>query len=65
MSLSPRERFGFKLNRNDYTIFNVSDEYEIKSENLLSKGKSTPFEGEKVFGKCYLTVKDGKTVYKI
>ena len=65
MSLSPRERFGFKLNRNDYTIFNVSDEYEIKSENLLSKGKSTPFDGEKVFGKCYLTVKDGKTVYKI
>ena len=65
MSLSPRERFGFKLNKNDYTIFNVKDEYEIRKEKLLSKGKSTPFDGEKVFGKCYLTVKDGKTVYKI
>ncbi len=65
MSISPRERFGFKLNKKDYTVFNVSDEYVIKAENLLSKGKSTPFDGEKVFGKCYLTVKDGKTVYKI
>ena len=64
MSLSPRERFGFKLNKNDYVIFNVNDEYEINAQNLLSKGKSTPFDGEKVFGKCYLTAKDGKTVYK-
>ena len=64
MCIKPRKRFGFSLNKDDYTVFNVDSEYEILAENLLSKGKSTPFDREKVFGKCYLTVKDGKTVYK-
>ena len=60
---NPRKRFNIPLG-NDFSIWNLSDEYEINPDDFLSKGKATPFEGTKVFGKCVLTVKDGRIVYK-
>lgn len=60
---NPRKRFNLKLG-NDYSIWDLSEEYEIKPEDFLSKGRATPFEGTKVYGKCLLTVKDGKVVYR-
>lgn len=60
---NPRNRFNLKLG-NDYSIWDLSEEYEIKPEDFLSKGRATPFEGTKVYGKCLLTVKDGKVVYR-
>lgn len=60
---NPRKRFNIPLG-NDFSIWNLSDEYEINPDDFLSKGKATPFEGAKVFGKCVLTVKDGRIVYK-
>ncbi len=63
MSLRPRERFGITSDTG-FTVFKVDEEYEIDPEEFISKGKSTPFEGERVYGKCLLTVYDGKIVYK-
>ena len=34
-----------------------------RAKEFLSKGKSTPFLGEEVYGRCVLTVMDGKVVY--
>ena len=62
MSINPRKRFGLPETE-DFCVFDVSEEYEIDPNEFVSMGKSTPFKGKKVFGKCVLTVCDGKTVY--
>ncbi len=48
----------------DLTVFDLNAEYEINRDDFLSMGKATPFEGEKVFGRCMLTMVGGKIVYK-
>ena len=63
MAINPRKRFGLPETE-DICVFDVSEEYEVDPEEFLSMGKSTPFKGKKVFGKCVLTVCDGKIVYK-
>lgn len=63
MSINPRNRFGFKLDKLDYTIFKKGN-YQILSQEFLSKGKNTPFEKTKVSVKCVLTVRRGEIVYK-
>ncbi len=50
--------------RADLTVFDLNAEYKIDPEDFLSMGKATPFEGEKVFGRCMLTMVGGKIVYK-
>jgi dihydroorotase len=62
MSIKPRERFGIDTDAG-FTVFDLSDEYEIDPERFLSKGRSTPFKGHRVFGRCLATVMDGKAVY--
>ncbi len=59
---NPRKRFNIPLG-NDYSVWNLDEQYEINPDEFLSKGKAMPFENTKVFGKCYLTVLDGKVVY--
>ena len=59
---SPRKRFKTECDRG-FTVFDLGEEYEINPDEFLSMGKSTPFRGVKVFGRCLLTVLDGQTVY--
>ena len=60
---NPRNRFSIPLG-NDYSVWNLEEEWMIDTKDFLSKGKATPFEGLRVFGKNYLTVCDGVQVYK-
>ena len=62
MSTNARERFGIDIGE-DFTVFDISEEYEIDPEEFLSKGRATPFAGHRVYGKCLITVSDGKTAY--
>ena len=62
LSVKPRERFGIQSDPG-FTVFDLSDEYEIDPEEFLSMGKSTPFEGMRVYGRCLATVYGGKAVY--
>lgn len=48
----------------DLTVFDLGRNYKIQASELVSKGKSTPFDGWEVFGKCRLTLADGKTVWE-
>lgn len=48
----------------DLTVFDLNDEYIINTEDFLSKGKSTPFDGEKVFGRCKLTIVKGSVKWQ-
>ncbi len=60
MSINPRKRFGIPLKESDFCVWNLEAEGTINPDNFLSKGRSTPFENQKVNGKCVLTVLDGK-----
>lgn len=62
MSVNPRERFGIPAGE-DFCVFDLGKEYIIDSEEFLSMGKSTPFDGMKVFGENLMTVHGGKTVW--
>ena len=62
MSTAPRKRFGLE-NKGDFTVFEVSKPYKIDNNNFLSMGKAMPFQGREVYGKCLLTVHEGKAVY--
>ena len=62
MSVRPRERFGIESDVG-FTVFDLSEEYKIDPDDFLSMGRSTPFEGVKVFGRCLATVYGGKAVY--
>ena len=64
MAINPRKRFGFTTDKNDMTVFDLNCEYEINPENFKSNGKSSPFTGTKVFGKCVATFSGGKLVWR-
>ncbi|MBQ8783311.1 MAG: dihydroorotase [Clostridia bacterium] len=48
----------------DLTVFNFDDEYEINPDDFVSQGKSTPFKGMKVYGKCLMTMCGGNIVWQ-
>lgn len=49
----------------DITIIDSEKEYTINTEDFVSKGKNTPFNGYKAKGMVVRTIVSGKTVYKI
>ena len=61
--INPRERFGIP-NGEDFTVWDLSEEFTVDPDDFISMGKATPFEGEKLCGKCVLTVSGGKIAYK-
>ena len=63
MSVNPRERFGITSDVG-FTVFEVGKEYEINPDDFISAGKATPFKNERVYGKCLLTVYNGRAVYE-
>ena len=64
MVYAPRKRFGIPLDEGDYSVWDLTEEYEIDPETFVSKGHATPFTGWKVFGRCLKTVYGGKTVFE-
>ena len=62
MSTNPRKRFQIP-SHGSFCVWDLNSEYTIDPEQFLSKGRATPFEGMSVYGRCILTVKDGKAVY--
>ena len=63
MVYNPRKRFDVPLGL-DFSVWDINKEYIVDPESFLSKGRSTPFEGNKLYGECLLTVCNGKVVYK-
>ncbi|MBR3173492.1 MAG: dihydroorotase, partial [Eubacterium sp.] len=47
----------------DITIFDADEEYTVDKNDFESKGKNTPFDGYKLFGKVKYTILDGEIVY--
>jgi len=62
MVYNPRERFGLTVG-DSFTVWSLDDVYDIDPEEFKSKGRATPFENERVFGRCVATVYNGKRVF--
>ncbi|MBQ6222110.1 MAG: dihydroorotase [Solobacterium sp.] len=63
LTVNPVNRFSLPVYPS-YSIWNLSKETVIDPEEFLSKGKSTPFAGRKVYGECLITVHRGQEVYQ-
>ncbi len=70
LSTAPRRAFGLPGGKiepgaaADLCAWDLGAEYEINPEEFCSKGRSTPFEGMRVFGENRLTMIDGRVVWK-
>ncbi len=69
MSLAPAKRFGIESGieagkKASLTVFDLSKKYTVDPKDFLTKGRSTPFEGDTVFGECLMTVTEGKISWK-
>ena len=63
LAINPRERFGIPMGE-EYTVWDLNEEFTVDPENFISKGRATPFVGWKLKGVCKLTLCDGKVVYQ-
>ena len=48
----------------DLTVFDLNNKYAVNPDEFLSMGKSTPFEGMEVYGKCKMTMCNGNVVWE-
>ncbi|MBO5859819.1 MAG: dihydroorotase [Clostridia bacterium] len=65
MHTAPCKRFGFGSEIEigapaDFTVFDLDEKYTINPDDFVSMGRSTPFEGFEVYGRCLMTVCGGK-----
>ena len=74
MHTNPRKRFGLPLNRHglkeelekekpSFAVWDLEHSYGIDPQKFQSKGRSCPFEGWNVRGRCLLTVVDGRAIW--
>jgi len=63
LCVNPRKRFGIPLG-DDFTVWDLNEEFTVDPNEFLSLGRATPFTGEKLNGRCILTVCNGEVVYK-
>jgi len=59
---NPRKRFNIPLGC-DFSIWDLRQSYIIEPDEFQSQGKSTPFAGWRVWGKCMATVCGSKLVW--
>ncbi len=60
---NPRERFGLP-GGSDFSVWDLNEAYTVDPAEFLSKGRATPLEGRRLYGKCLLTVHNGNIVYQ-
>ena len=61
---NPRARFSIPLG-NDWSVWDLTEEWQIDRREMLSKGRATPFEGWRVMGRNYLTVCGGSIAFNM
>ena len=69
MSERPRARFGLGTPLEegqpaDLAVFDLSREWTVDPANFLSQGKYTPFDGDRLFGQCVLTLCGGEVAWQ-
>jgi len=69
MHINPSNRFniGTPLKVGEpanLTVFDLNEKYTINPNDFFSLGKSTPFDGNQVYGKCKMTMFKGEVIWK-
>ncbi len=69
-SYAPAGRLGLKAgllapgHPADIVVLNTDEEHVIKKDEMISKSRNTPFEGQKVRGRVLKTIVEGETRYE-
>lgn len=63
LAVNPRKRFSIPMGE-DFTVWDLEQEDTVEPEEFLSMGRATPYAGERLRGRCKLTVCDGRLVYQ-
>ena len=66
---NPAKRFGLESGiregvKADLTVFSLDEEITVDDDFFLSMGKSSPFLGERLYGKCLMTLCEGEVAYR-
>ena len=61
LALNPRKRFRIPLG-DDFSVWDLREQYTVDPARFASMGRATPFAGREVYGKCLLTVFNGRAV---
>ncbi len=64
MAIAPRKRFSM-ADTNDFCVYDLNSVYAVDPAQFATKGRSTPFAGDIVYGENLLTVCDGKVVFNV
>lgn len=62
LTVNPRRRFGIK-ERASFSVWSLDETVTVDDSFIRSAGKACPIYGETLFGKCMLTVADGRIVF--
>ena len=62
MAIAPRRRFNM-ADTNDFCVYDLESKYVVDPAAFATKGRSTPFAGNIVYGENLLTVCDGNPVF--
>ena len=68
LNINAKNRFGIGTEikvgeKADITVFDLNEKYKVNPDEFLSKGKSTPFEGMELYGKCKMTICNGRIIW--
>lgn len=70
MHFAPAKRFGFESGielgkKANICIYDLREQYTVDPQTFRGAGRSTPFAGKQVFGRCRMTIVNGKIVYSL
>ena len=60
---NPRKRFSLSLGA-DFSVWALDEKYTVDPAEFVSMGRATPLEGMELYGRCLLTVCDGRVVWQ-
>ena len=63
LTVNPRHRFGIETG-DSFTVWRLDESFTVDPNEFLTLGRATPYTGETLYGRCVLTVCDGKIVYQ-
>ena len=64
LTVNPRRRFGIE-ERDSFTVWELEHPFTVDPDDFHTLGRATPYAGQELYGRCVLTVADGKTVYQL
>lgn len=62
LAVNPRYRFHIPFGE-DYSVWDLNESFVVDPSKFLSLGRATPYAGMQLYGRCYMTVCSGRTVY--